>query len=89
MSTRCATLDDAGAGALATSAAVASDNGSRTGPRVRIIAITGWGKEDDRKRSAEAGVDVHLVKPVDELELRRVMESQAESPDAPGTHSLH
>jgi CheY-like chemotaxis protein len=30
-----------------------------------IIAVTGWGKEDDRRRSREAGFDHHLVKPVD------------------------
>ena len=58
---------------------------SRMGPRVRIVAITGWGKEDDRKRSAEAGVDVHLVKPVDELDLRRVLESAA----APEPRPVH
>ena len=31
----------------------------------RIIAITGYGHEDFRMRSAEAGCEVHLVKPVD------------------------
>jgi DNA-binding response OmpR family regulator len=30
-----------------------------------IIAVTGYGQEDDRRRSAEAGIDLHLVKPVD------------------------
>jgi signal transduction histidine kinase/ActR/RegA family two-component response regulator len=30
-----------------------------------IIALTGWGQESDRLRSMEAGVDVHLVKPVE------------------------
>jgi CheY-like chemotaxis protein len=29
-----------------------------------IVAVTGWGQEDDRRRSAEAGFDLHLVKPV-------------------------
>lgn len=32
---------------------------------MRIIAITGQGLEEDRQRSREAGIDVHLVKPVD------------------------
>ncbi len=30
-----------------------------------LIALTGWGKDDDRRRSREAGFDEHLVKPVD------------------------
>jgi CheY-like chemotaxis protein len=32
---------------------------------VKLIAMTGYGQEDDRKRSREAGFDHHLVKPVD------------------------
>ena len=31
---------------------------------IPIIAITGWGQDDDRRRSKEAGFDAHLVKPV-------------------------
>ena len=30
-----------------------------------IIAVTGYGQEDDRRRSREAGFDHHLVKPID------------------------
>jgi signal transduction histidine kinase/ActR/RegA family two-component response regulator len=30
-----------------------------------LIAVTGWGKEEDRQRSREAGFDLHLVKPVE------------------------
>jgi CheY-like chemotaxis protein len=33
--------------------------------RLPIIALTGWGQEDDRARSREAGFDAHLVKPVE------------------------
>ena len=33
--------------------------------RIRIIAQTGWGDEAMRMRTAEAGFDLHLVKPVD------------------------
>jgi CheY-like chemotaxis protein len=29
-----------------------------------LIAITGWGQEEDRRRSREAGFDLHLVKPI-------------------------
>ncbi len=30
-----------------------------------IVAATGWGQEEDRRRSREAGFDHHMVKPVD------------------------
>lgn len=34
------------------------------GARMKLVAITGWGQEDYRRRSEEAGFDDHLVKPV-------------------------
>ena len=30
-----------------------------------LVAMTGWGQEEDRRRTARAGFDGHLVKPVD------------------------
>jgi two-component system CheB/CheR fusion protein len=42
--------------------------------KARIVALTGYGQEEDRKRSAEAGIDQHLVKPSDRTELYRVLE---------------
>lgn len=30
-----------------------------------IVATTGWGQEEDRRRTREAGFDVHMVKPID------------------------
>jgi PAS domain S-box-containing protein len=38
-----------------------------------IIAITGWGQESDRERSKAAGLDEHLVKPVDIDQLQALM----------------
>jgi two-component system CheB/CheR fusion protein len=38
--------------------------GASWGKHVRIVALTGWGNPDDRVRSKEAGIDRHLVKPV-------------------------
>jgi CheY-like chemotaxis protein len=32
---------------------------------LHLIALTGWGQEEDRRKSAEAGFDGHLVKPAD------------------------
>jgi CheY-like chemotaxis protein len=39
-------------------------------PSTRLVAVTGYGQESDRHRSAEAGFAVHLVKPVDVDALR-------------------
>jgi len=36
---------------------------------VRIVAVTGWGQEEDRRRAKAAGFDHHLVKPADPLKL--------------------
>lgn len=35
------------------------------GPGMRIVAVTGYGGEEDRRRSLDAGFDHHLVKPLD------------------------
>ncbi|HEX5123647.1 MAG TPA: response regulator [Rhodanobacteraceae bacterium] len=35
------------------------------GPQVTLVAVTGWGHAEDRRRTAEAGFDHHLVKPAD------------------------
>jgi CheY-like chemotaxis protein len=43
------------------------------GAAVLIVALTGWGQEDDRRRSREAGFDHHLVKPADLETLARVL----------------
>lgn len=42
---------------------------SLEGNEIAIVAITGWGQEEDRRRALEAGFDVHLTKPVDPTEL--------------------
>jgi CheY-like chemotaxis protein len=34
------------------------------GERLLLVALTGWGEEEDRRHSKEAGFDHHLVKPV-------------------------
>ncbi|MDB5912814.1 MAG: putative histidine kinase, hybrid, partial [Ramlibacter sp.] len=48
--------------------------------RARLIALTGWGAESDRKRAMDAGFDHHLTKPVDlgvlEDLLRKVHQGQ-------------
>ncbi len=39
------------------------------GKRATLVALTGWGQQQDRLRTAEAGFDAHLVKPVTDVEL--------------------
>ena len=39
----------------------------------RIVAVTGWGQEEDRRRSREVGFDLHLVKPVNAEALRELL----------------
>ncbi len=46
------------------------------GEKMMLVAITGWGQEGDRRRSREAGINHHLVKPVDRQALSRVLADQ-------------
>jgi signal transduction histidine kinase/DNA-binding response OmpR family regulator len=41
--------------------------------RAVLVAATGYGRDDDRRRAAEAGFDHHMVKPVDPAALARVV----------------
>jgi CheY-like chemotaxis protein/anti-sigma regulatory factor (Ser/Thr protein kinase) len=41
-----------------------------------LIALTGWGQEADRQRSTEAGLDHHLVKPVDPIAPTELLASR-------------
>jgi PAS domain S-box-containing protein len=43
------------------------------GVRQRLVAVTGYGQDEDRRRSREAGFQYHLVKPIDPEELREVL----------------
>jgi len=43
------------------------------GRDVMLVAVTGWGQEDDRRRSREAGFDYHFTKPVDPEDLARLI----------------
>ena len=38
-----------------------------------LVALTGWGSEDDKQRTQEAGFDMHLTKPVEAAVLERVL----------------
>jgi signal transduction histidine kinase/CheY-like chemotaxis protein len=42
--------------------------------RCMLVAVTGWGAENDRARAREAGFDRHLTKPVDPAEIEAILE---------------
>ncbi|MBV6458857.1 MAG: Chemotaxis response regulator protein-glutamate methylesterase [Fimbriimonadaceae bacterium] len=43
------------------------------GDKIRLIALTGYGDDADRRRGTEAGFDYYFTKPVDFIELRRAL----------------
>ena len=48
-----------------------------TTARARLIAVTAYGQDEDRRRSQEAGFEQHLVKPVDPDTLQRALNGSA------------
>jgi two-component system CheB/CheR fusion protein len=48
------------------------------GRRIVLVALTGWGSDDHRRRSTEAGFDFHLTKPADTTIIRRILSSREE-----------
>ncbi len=48
------------------------------GDRITMVALTGWGQEKDRKETAAAGFDRHLVKPVEPTILRELIQEWKE-----------
>jgi len=51
----------------------------QNGWRPYLVAVTGYGQPDDRRRALEAGFDSHLVKPVGPEELAGLLEGRAEA----------
>lgn len=45
------------------------------GKSLVLIAMTGWGQEEDRRRTIAAGFDAHIVKPVDPTDLMKLIDS--------------
>jgi CheY-like chemotaxis protein len=43
------------------------------GREMTLIAVTGWGQQEDKRRAAESGFDAHLVKPIDLAQLKKVL----------------
>lgn len=49
--------------------------GSAWGAAMYLIAITGWGQDEDRQRSTEVGLNQHMVKPVEAAALEKLLAS--------------
>ena len=43
------------------------------GAGMTVVAVTGWGREDDRRKTQLAGFDKHLVKPVAPAEIATML----------------
>lgn len=43
------------------------------GQKVVIVAQTGWGQDEDRQRTREAGFSYHMVKPIDPTALMKLL----------------
>jgi PAS domain S-box-containing protein len=56
------------------------------GHAMKIVALTGWGQAEDRRRTRDVGFDLHLVKPVNVGVLKALLAGPA--PEAPGTGLL-
>jgi len=54
-----------------------------SGADVMLVAITGWGQPDDRRRALEAGFDAHRTKPIDYDDLCQLLETRASRPILP------
>jgi PAS domain S-box-containing protein len=48
------------------------------GDRILLVAISGWGQEDDKRRAMSAGFDHHLTKPVDLPKIYELLNARAE-----------
>jgi PAS domain S-box-containing protein len=53
------------------------------GKEMLLVAVTGWGQDEDRQKTKEAGFDLHLTKPVDGGQLVSILAAASPSP-----HSL-
>jgi CheY-like chemotaxis protein len=58
------------------------------GREMKLVAVTGWGQESDQRRSAEAGFDRHMTKPVDPNALEAYLEFVASQQVVPPRESV-
>jgi two-component system CheB/CheR fusion protein len=53
-------------------------------PGILLVALTGWGQEEDRRRAREAGFDRHLTKPVDPVLVQQIVLTRRGGSGSPG-----
>jgi CheY-like chemotaxis protein len=57
------------------------------GPPIVLVALTGWGQDEDKRRSRDAGFDHHLTKPPEPDVVQRLIAACADSPASDGPAS--
>jgi CheY-like chemotaxis protein len=57
------------------------------GTDMTIVAVTGWGQEEHKRRTREAGFDKHLTKPADRAELEAVLAASHRTRPGPHVHA--
>jgi CheY-like chemotaxis protein len=43
------------------------------GKGIVLVALTGWGQDEDRRKSQDAGFDAHMTKPIEPVELEKLL----------------
>ncbi len=59
------------------------------GEKIVLVALTGWGQDEDKRRSQEAGFTHHMVKPVDPDVLKKLLYSRDAEALRSGARGLH
>lgn len=57
------------------------------GQKMRLVAITGWGQEADKRQAVQAGFDRHFTKPVHPSEVIKLIAEFREETSAQGAHA--
>ncbi|BCS34475.1 hypothetical protein TBR22_A37020 [Luteitalea sp. TBR-22] len=47
------------------------------GGEMVLVALTGWGQDEDRRRTEDAGFNHHLIKPIDPVALEKLLDETA------------
>jgi CheY-like chemotaxis protein len=50
------------------------------GRTLKLIAVTGWGQDEDKRRALDAGFDMHLTKPFEPEHLEALVGEPATTP---------
>lgn len=58
--------------------------GEDWGRNITLVAVSGWGQAEDKRRSSDAGFDLHLVKPVDFDSLDKIFAASLIKQRTPG-----